>query len=180
MKEYVKKYFDSISTNLQNHLRNNDLSPEEKEKINIRLELINELKYNITWQFKTEEQKQVSRLQWLATMRRSDMPSCFIHKQEKVIHIYEQIKLTLPYLEALNSNLLKTTIIDFVNDLCEKIDLAGQEYKKDFPINIEIEQLFKPYFEITKPAKGNGSMFEECYEKIENLYNELMKLNETA
>lgn len=177
MEKYIKKYFDLITTNLVTHLEKENFPSDEKEKVNVRLELINELRHDITWQFKSEEQKQVSRLQWLATMRRSDMPYHFIHKQEKVIHIYEQIKSTLPYLEALNSNLLKTTIISFANDLCDKIDLSGQEFKKDFPLNTEIELIFKPYFEITKPAKGNGNMFGECYEKIENLYNELMKLN---
>jgi hypothetical protein len=180
MEEYIKKYFDLITTNLVKHLEKENFPSDEKEKVNVRLELINELRYNITWQFKSEEQKQVSRLHWLATMRRSDMPYNFIHKQEKVIHIYEQIKSTLPYLEALNSKLLKTTIISFVNDLCDEIDLAGKEFKKDFPLNKETKEIFKPYYEIIKPAKGNGNMFEECYEKIDNLYNELLKLNETA
>jgi hypothetical protein len=180
MEEYIKKYFDLITSNLQQHLDNNDFPEDEKEKINIRLELINELRYRVTWQFKTEEKKQISRIQWLATMRRSDMPTALINKQAKSIHIYSQIKYTIPYMEALNSNLIKSGVIDFVNVICEKIDLAGESFKKDFPSIIEIEQAFKPYFEITKPAKGNGNMFDECYEKIELLYSELMKLHETT
>jgi hypothetical protein len=61
-----------------------------------------------------------------------------------------------------------------------KLIYQGKTLKKNFPLNTEIEEIFKSYFEITKPAKGNGNMFDECYEKIENLYNELLKLNETA
>ncbi|MBK7439318.1 MAG: hypothetical protein IPI77_21855 [Saprospiraceae bacterium] len=99
-----------------------------------------------------------------------------IQKQVKTIHIYELIKSTLPYIEALNSNLL-IHIISFVNDLCTKIDLSGRDYDEIFPDSQKIEQLFKPYFELVQPAQGNGDMFKECYERIENLYTELKKLD---
>ncbi|MBL0110304.1 MAG: hypothetical protein IPP42_05360, partial [Saprospiraceae bacterium] len=40
---------------------------------------------------------------------------------------------------------------------------------------VEIEIAFKPYFEIIAPFKMD--MFKECYERIENLYTELKKLD---
>lgn len=176
MEEYIRKYFDLITKNLRGHLETNEISFVEKEKIKLRLEIINEIRNNITWQFKNENRKQISRLQWLASMRRSDAPIKSIQKQVKTIHIYELIKSTLPYIEALNSNLL-IHIINFVNDLCTKIDLSGRDYDEIFPDSQKIEQLFKPYFEIVQPAQGNGDMFKECYERIENLYTELKKLD---
>ncbi len=178
MEENVKKYFDLLTANLQKHLLNDKMPYEDKEKIKIRIELIDEIRHNITWQFKSEERKQVSRIHWLATMRRSNMPDATIINQEKAIRIYESIKLALPYVEALNSNLLKDTIIIFVSELCKKIDLAGKFYNKDFPSNTDIDNVFKQYFEIFKTAKGNSNMFIECYEHIDFLYLELKKLNE--
>ena len=92
MEEYIRKYFDLITKNLRGHLETNEISFVEKEKIKLRLEIINEIRNNITWQFKNENRKQISRLQWLASMRRSDAPIKSIQKQVKTIHIYELIK----------------------------------------------------------------------------------------
>ncbi|TDO94891.1 hypothetical protein [Flavobacterium sp. 245] len=177
MENYIKKYFELIEKNLNYHLNNPQFTLEEKEKISIRLELINELKTNISWQFKSTESKQASRIQHLATLRKIDAMPKFIRKQELTINIYEKIKLTFPYLEAINS-ILNDEIIEFVNNLCENIDLSGYSYEKEFPKSNETRKVFKSFFEVTKSAQGNSVMFRECYEKIESLYNELIKLSE--
>ncbi len=178
MEEYINQYFDLIERNLDKNLENEKISFYEKEKIKMRKEMISEMKNNITWQFKKEEDKQIDRIQWLATMRRANTPQKHIEKQRKAIHIYELIISTIPYLKALNSSILEKSIIKFVNNFANLIDFSGRNFSKEFPSNTEIDEVFKSYFEIIKPAKGNGNMFEECYDKIEFLYNELKKMND--
>jgi hypothetical protein len=177
MENYIKKYFNQLESNINKHLNNPEFSSEEKEKLGIRLELINELKHNISWQFKGIDSKQASRIQHLETMRKTDALPKFIRKQEIAISIYDQIRITIPYLDALNHG-LSHPIINFINNLRDKLDLAGYSYHKEFPSNEEVENAFKSYFEVIKPA--NGNTFKECHEKIESLYNELMKLSETT
>ena len=177
MEESIKKYFDLIQKNLDKNLEKEEISLIEKEKIRIRKEIINEMKDRISWQFKREEDKQAIRIQWLAIMRRSNIPEKYIRKQRKAIHIYELIKLTIPYIKALNSSLLEKSVIDFLTNIIVLIDSNTNSFSKDFPSNTEIDNAFKSYFEVIKPAKGNGNMFEECYDKIECLYNELKRMN---
>jgi hypothetical protein len=178
MEKYIKKYFEQIEKNLNNHLNDPQFPLKEKEKLNIRLEIIKELKTNISWQFKSTEGKQASRIQYLATLRKIEARPKFIRKQELTIDIYEKIKLTLPYLESLNPA-LNEEIIEFMYNLIDKIDLAGYSYDKEFPKSDEIRNLFKSFFEVSKPAQATSLMFKECYEKIESLYYELIKLSET-
>ncbi|CAM3089229.1 hypothetical protein [Flavobacterium frigoris] len=178
MTNYIEKYFNTVLGNIERHLNSSEISAEEKEKMKTRIELINELRPNIEWQFKTSESKQVSRIQHLAMLRRMDELPHLIKKQEKAINIYEESKRAMPYLEAVNLTLNKP-LTEFLNDLCDKIDIKGYSYTGNFPTITETQEAFKTYFEIIKPAQGNGNMFKECYEKIESLYSELMKLNET-
>ena len=127
---------------------------------------------------KTPEQKQISRIRELATMRKIDALPEIISNQEKMINLYGLLKSTNIYIEALH-----TSTLDDLKMFCKKlmnlIDFKSRSFVKNFPSNTEIKQAFKLYFEITKPAKGNGNMFDECYEKIENLYNELLKIAES-
>lgn len=176
MEEYINKYFELILSNLQRHLNNPSFPDEEKAKINIRVELIKELRDNVSWQFKSPIEKQIGRIQWLAALRRSEAPMHVIRKQENSIQIYELIKVTMPYLEALNSDKKMEQIINFANSLSDRIDLAGSTYTGVFPERAEIEKIFRIFFEVIKPARGNGEMFKECYEKIEYLHQELLKL----
>ena len=46
MEEYIRKYFDLITKNLRGHLETNEISFVEKEKIKLRLEIINEIRNN--------------------------------------------------------------------------------------------------------------------------------------
>ncbi|MDR1877077.1 MAG: hypothetical protein LBQ84_05585 [Flavobacteriaceae bacterium] len=174
---YINKYFNLILSNLERHLNNPDFPEEEKEKIKIRIEIINELKYNISWQFKCSDDKQISRIRWLATMRKIDALPNYIKKQEEAIRLYDIIRTTMPYINAMNNNLLNP-ISEMMEDLRDKIDLSGRTYNKDFPTKKEIELAFKNYLEVVLPSKLNGNMFKECYEKIGLLYEELIKISD--
>ncbi len=154
-----------------------NLSVEEKQGYQYRIDAFSEVENWIKWRLKSSDEKQIARIQELATMRKTDALPAFIKNQEKMICIYELLKSTNIYIEALHTSILDDLKI-FCENLMNLIDFKPRNFSKNFPNIAEIEQVFKPYFEITKPAKGNGNMLEECYEKIENLYNELMKLNE--
>jgi len=173
---YIEKYFDHAVANLERHLNNPNLHNEERERIKIRIELINELRDNVSWQTKSVTQKQCYRIQTLASMRKTGALPKFIIKQQSAIHIYELIKITIPYLEAINSGETNRPIIDFCNEMCDSIDFYGPAYRGDFSSIGDTEKVFKVFFDVVKPAQGNGEMFEECYQRIESLYNELKEL----
>ncbi len=175
---FLEKYFELLISNINTHLNDVNFPEEEKAKLQIRIELINELKYSIDWQIKSPIQKQAHRISSLASMRKTDALPHFIKKQETAIYIYEKIQYTIPYLLALNHN-VNQIIIDFTNEICDKIDFAGSNYRGDFPGNEEVQNVFNNFIQFQKPAQGNGGMFKESYEKIEELYVALIKLNET-
>jgi hypothetical protein len=156
-----------------------DLSAEEKQSYQYRIDAFSEVENWITWRLKSSDEKQITRIRELATMRKIDALPTFIKGQEKMINLYGCLKSTSIYIEALHTSTLDNLKI-FCEELMNLIDFKPRSFSKNYPTISEINEAFKPYFEITKPAKGNGNMFEECYEKIELLYNELMKLHETA
>jgi len=156
-----------------------NLTVEEKQSYQYRVDAFSEIENWIKWRLKSSDEKQISRIQELATMRKIDAVPAFINNQERMIDLYELLKSTSIYIEALHTSVLDGLKL-FCKELMNLIDFKPRSFSKNYPTVSEIEQVYKPYFEITKPAKGNGNMFDECYGKIELLYNELMKLHETA
>lgn len=179
MENYLLKYTNEIKNKLSKQMDNPENSVLIKQQLMYRLEALNDIEDRFLWQIKSQSQKQSSRISSLASMRKSGALPHFIKKQETAIYIYEKIQYTIPYLLALNHN-VNQIIIDFTNEICDKIDFAGSNYRGDFPGNEEVQNVFNNFIKFQKPAQGNGGMFKECYEKIEELYVALIKLNEIA
>ena len=175
---YIKKYFESALANVSKQINNPDLPNDKKDKLKIRTELINELKKNVEWQIKSPIQKQASRIQTLATMRKIEALPVLIKKQELAIKFYDLINTILPYIEAVNLGNITKPILDLLINYRYKIDFSGSAFKGVLPDREEIEKVFKPYFE--NIALSKNDMFKECYENIEDLYNELISISVTS
>lgn len=166
---YLEKYFDTTLSNLKNHFDNSDF--DEKERIKMRIELLNEIRENLSWQINTPEQKQSLRIQSLASMRKSGALVKFINKKEKCIKFYELTTSSFPYVLALDTYSSQKELLNFCKDYCNKIDFVGTSFLGDLPNIDEIEAGFKSYFESMQRNKSD--LFEECYDKIDKLYNRL-------
>lgn len=177
---HVKEILDYIietKNMLQDKHNNEAVSGEEKKFYQDQIDAFSNVESWMVWRLKTPDEKQVARIRELATMRKIDALPEFIKNQERMIEVYEVLKSTSIYIEALDTSVLDGLKI-FCKELMNLIDFKPRSFGEKYPTVSEIKQAFNPYFEITKPAKGNGNMFKECYEKIEKLYDELMKLNE--
>lgn len=172
---YLKKYAESALANITKQLTNPDLSLNEKEKLNIRIELIKEFEQNLAWQIKSQTQKQALRIQKLATMRRTEALPPLIKRQEAVIKFYEFSNTVLPYIEALNMDERTEPLLDLLHHYGDKIDFAGAIYRGVLPTSKEVEEAFRPYFESIALIKYD--MYNDCYERIEYLYKGLMNEN---
>lgn len=166
-------------TDLQEKLNQGNLTENQKTLYIHQIDAFCNLENWISWRIKTSDERQIVRIQKLATMRKVDALPEFIKNQEIIIYLYELFKEVLNYIKAASS-----PVLDGLAHFCElqlkMIDFKPKDFVVNFPSNEEIEKAFKPYFEITKPAKGSGNMFKECYEKIEFLYDELIGLNSTT
>lgn len=173
----ILNYIIEIKRKFQNKIDKSELTESEKEYCLHQIEAFNNIENWIIWKLKTPEERQVQRIRSLATMRKIDALPHILEKQKKIIFLFDIYKTTINYIRAMNTTVLDE-LIEFCEKQIEKIDFSYEGNIIIFPSNTEIENAFKSYFEVIKPAKGNGNMFEECYEKIEYLFNELKKMEE--
>jgi len=170
------KILDKINARIES-IQSEDVSkyPEDyKQHLSIELAVYKKIKKELEFQNFSPLEKQAKRISYLAICRKTN-GDC--SNELKTINIYESILVSMPYLKALNHNdkllLLEGLCIREIEIIDDNL-LGGI---KKHVTAIEIENAFKPYFEKISPFKMD--MLKECYEKIENLYNELMKLNQT-
>lgn len=173
----ILNYIVETKAMLQNKYNIEATSDDEKKFYQDQIDAFTNIESWTVWRLKSPDEKQVTRLQQLATMRKIDALPKKVKNQELLINFYDIFRKTNICICALDKATLNDLKI-FCEVQLDKIDFKPRDFIEMFLSSIEIEQIFKAYFEITKPAKGNGNMFDECYEKIELLYNELMKLTE--
>lgn len=155
-----------------------------KAKINnCEEQLFNDLNAQITaWRRLKEElehqslssfEKQAKRISFLASCRKVDGDS---ENRLRTILIYETIVISMLYVKVLNRN----NILSRIEEIClQELNIIDEDPSGEIEKHIsrdEIEAAFKPYFEKIQSHKYD--MLRECYEKIEYLYTELMKLHE--
>lgn len=149
-----------------------NLDEDLKRDLNCQISAWSNLKNEMEFELLTPVEKQVKRIGYLASCRKTNA-NC--NGKLKSINIYDIINISLPYIRALNHS----GKLSLIEELCLReldfidIDLTGDT--NSHVELVEIEIAFKPYFEIIAPFKMD--MFKECYERIENLYTELKKLD---
>lgn len=175
---YLNKYFEYALENLSKHLNNPDFPLAEKEKLKIRIELINEFKKKSELKINFPKLKQANRIQDLAEMRKIKASAHAIRNQEMSIKYYDLVNITMPSIDAINGDNIADPILDLCNSYDKILDSVASGKGMDLPGKDEIEKAFKKYFD--NVALSKYEMFKECYVKIEYFYNELKAISETT
>lgn len=171
------KFIDKLSARIENIQKEDKSSYTEdyKQHLSVEEAVYRRVKSELEFQSLSPIDKQAKRIEYLASCRKSN-GNC--DEKLKTILIYDLILVSMPYLKVLN-HLNKLSLIE---ELCIKeLDIIDDNLFGDVKMhvtNVEIENAFRPYFDTVYPFKMN--MLKECYEKIEALYKELIKLQEKA
>ncbi|MDX1365452.1 MAG: hypothetical protein R3243_14670 [Arenibacter latericius] len=184
--EKILKYIDSIIRNLNKHLNNeNDIpNSREKEKIELRLDIMQEIKRAFDWGLASDENKQANRILELAKTREQIFDTS---KQLNEILLYSKIKEVTPYIMAVSYNIkmedkhLTEDLLSFCKNQLDIIDSSPYKPNISFPSKEEIEKAFKSYTERIKPNKIPSLKVyiqPEVNEKIDELYRLFLKLSE--
>jgi hypothetical protein len=172
MMEIIKKLIAKITARIES-LHSEDVSSyseDYKKYLSVEEMVYRKIRDTLELEILSVEEKQARRINLLASCRKAG-GDC--SNNERAIYIYDEIRKAFPYIKALNH----LDQIAPLETLCSKemqlIDNSLTGNVKEHITKKEVEGAFKPYFEKVAPFKMD--MFNECYEKIEFLYNELIK-----
>ena len=172
----ISNIIDKIDARIKS-IQNEDKSkyPDDyKQHLSVEEAVYRRIKSEIEFQSLSSVEKQSKRIEYLASCRKAN-GNC--ENKLKTICIYDTITTSMPYLKVLNLNRRLSLLEDLCNKELNLIDDNPLGEVKKHVSKEEIEEAFKPYFETIKPFKMD--ILKECYEKIENLYNELLKIAES-
>ncbi|WP_417443580.1 hypothetical protein [Joostella sp.] len=180
----ILKYIDTIISNLEKFLDNEKAIQNEKEKkkLELRLEVVQEVKRAFNWGIASEENKQSKRILQLAKSREQDLDT---KNQLKEINLYSKIREVIPYIMAVSYKInmeekhLTEDLLNFCENQLEIIDSSPYKRKIVFPTKEEIETAFKSYTERIKPNKIPSLKVynqPEVNTKIEELYQMFLNL----
>lgn len=181
----ILKYIDTVISNLETFISNQESIPNKKEtieKLEMRLEVVQEIKRAFNWGLASEENKQSRRIIQLAKSREQDENT---KDQLNEIALYSKIKEVIPYIMAVSYKInleehhLTHDLLNFCEKQLEIIDLSLYKRKIVFPTRDEVETAFKCYTERIKPNKiPSLKVFKqpEVNEKIEELYQLFLSL----
>lgn len=185
MKEkQILKYIDLLISNLKKHLADETDNPNsrEKEKLELRLEIVQEIKEAFDWGLAEEENKQADRILQLAQLRAQDFD---VSEDLKEIDLYSKIREVIPYIQAVSYRInnepkhLTEDLLQFCEKQLEIIDSSPYKSTIKFPSKSEIEEAFRSYTERIKPNKiPSLKVYKqpEVNHKIEELYQMFIML----
>jgi len=174
----ILKYIDTVISNLEKFLGNEKViqNEKEKEKLELRLDVVKEIKRAFNWGVAAEENKQSKRILQLAISRGQDLD---VTDQLNEINLYSKIREVIPYIMAVSYKInmeekhLTEDLLNFCENQLEIIDSSPYKRKIIFPNKEEIETAFKSYTERIKPNKIPSLKVynqPEVNIKIEELY----------
>jgi hypothetical protein len=173
----IKSILNKINARIDN-IQNEDKSkyPDDyKKHLSVEEAVYRRIRDEIEFQSLSPSEKQAKRINSLASCRKTHADCS---RKLLTIQIYDTITVSMPYLKVLNHG----NRLSLIGELCLKeLNLIDDNQLGDVKKHVtkeEIEEAFKPYFETITPFKMD--MLKECYEKMENLYYELLKLNENS
>lgn len=180
----ILKYIDTVISNLEKFLSNKEAiqNEKEKEKLELRLTVVQEIKRAFNWGLATEENKQAKRILQLAISREQGVD---VTDQLNEINLYSKIREVIPYIMAVSYNLniekkhLTEDLLNFCENQLEIIDTSPYKRKIVFPTRAEVEIAFKSYTERIKPNKIPGLKVykqPEVNKKIEELYQMFLSM----
>ena len=154
----ILQYIDKVILNLKKHINSETEIPnsKEKEKMELRLEIVQEIKRAFDWGLAEEDNKQSNRILQLAKFREEGID---ISSQLKEIILYSKIKEVIPYIQAVSYRInneqkhLTEELLLFCQKQLEIIDASPYKRKIIFPTKQEVDKAFRNYNEIIKPDK---------------------------
>ncbi len=176
-------YIDKALSNLNRHLKDDISNDREKQKLEMRIEVFEEIRSVFEWKTSKEENKQSRRILQLAKSREQDWD---VKDQLNEINLYSKIREVIPYIMAVSykinmeENHLTEDLLVFCESQLEIIDRSSYKRKIIFPNKEEIEKAFKSYTERIKPNKIPSLKVynqPEVNEKIEELYQMFLNLS---
>lgn len=169
----ISKIISKINARIES-IQSEDKSnyPDDyKQHLSVEEAVYRKIKIELEFSSLSSTERQAKRIIYLAICRKANT-SC--HNELKMINMYDAIVTSVPYIKALNHN----DKLLLLEELCSKeadiIDDNSLGHIHQHVTQVEIENAFKPYFEKIYPFKMD--IYKECYQKIEDLYEEFKKL----
>lgn len=137
MKDISIKYIEHCIGKIEHQLSREDIEDFIKEELKSKYQTYTDILEKLNFQSKTSDEKQAFRIQWLASQRKRNKP---VDSKLKVIEIYDRIRHSIPYIEALAST--NTNLLEMCNKQLEEIDFSylsfgnRLESKKDLIVEL--------------------------------------------
>jgi len=138
------------------------------EHTEIRLQTLEQVKSLLQWQPLSSSEKQADRIRLLARYKKENWTTS---KIELKIELYNSIKITIPYIIALNNNSSLNKLLFFCSSILNSIDMTKGDSFEAFTIE-DVNNSFKDFFRIEK--ENRNPLFEKCYQKIESLHQKMI------
>lgn len=184
MNDEILKYIDSCIDKLNKQLSKYDISDAAREGLLLRKDVFEDVRERFEWSIRPAEDKQSNRILQLAISREKREN---ISSQLNEIKLYSKIIETIPYIKAISYKInneekhLTEDLLGFCESQIQAIDFSLYKQKANFPTKQEVEKAFKCYTERIRPNKiPSLKVYDqpEVVEKIEELYNMLLKVSE--
>lgn len=181
----ILDYINIAINNLKDHLSGlRDGNANEKLRLELRVEIFEEIKEAFEWKTSSEEKKQARRILQIAIDREQGFD---VENQIKEVNIYSKIKETLPYIQAVNYKIgseeefLVQDLLVFCIKWIDIIDNNSPANKRQvkFPPKKDIAEAFRSFVEYIKPNKIPSLKVyyqPEVSQKIEDLLSEFNSL----
>ena len=183
MDKKILLYIDRVLTNLRRHIQREGLNNRERDKLELRIEVFEEIRNAFEWKTSKEENKQSKRIFQLAKSREQGLD---VKHQLNEINLYSKIREVIPYIMAVSYKIsmeekhLTEDLLNFCEKQLEIIDHSTYKNKICFPSKKEVEEAFKCYTERIKPNKiPTLKVYKqpEVNKKIEELYKFFLSLS---
>lgn len=138
------------------------------EHTEIRLQTLEQVKTILEWNNLGSFEKQAKRILLLARHKKENWDCNRI--ATKII-LYEKLTSTIPYIIALNNNNNQAELLEFCFATLKELDLTNSD-QIAMPKIEEINHSFSGFIELKSTFRN--ALFDECYKKIEALYEELI------
>jgi hypothetical protein len=162
------KYLKYAENKLKIQLNNSELNENVKLSLNSKIDNIADIIEKISFQLKSPDEKQAFRIEWIASLRKRDMP---IESKLSTIRLYDKIREVLPYLAVLNQNAKPNDLIDLCYEELELIDFSGRNFGDN---HISLASV-KPLFEKLTQNEEALNVHPEAIDKVRGLYREFEK-----
>lgn len=119
MKDLAIKYIEHCAGKIEDQLLKDDVEEFIKDDLRSKLRTYSDILEKLKFQYKTSEEKQAVRIQWVASQRKRGKP---IDSKLMVIELYDRIRYSIPYIEAISGS--KSKLLEMCNRELEKIDFS--------------------------------------------------------